>query len=103
MDTGTTSRCRSTPRRRSSSGLLAAYTAATGRDRAARGRRRRNVREASPEQHRVRHVVSRAAPYPGHDVDEKIPIDDLHRGTRVLIAALADIACGPRIEQPFAR
>ena len=41
-------------------------------------------------------------PYPGHDVDEKIPIDDLHRGTRVLIAALSDIACGPRIEEPFA-
>jgi succinyl-diaminopimelate desuccinylase len=43
------------------------------------------------------------APYPGHDVDEKIPIEDLHRGTRVLIAALADIACSARIEQPFAR
>jgi len=42
-------------------------------------------------------------PYPGHDVDEKISIDDLHRGTRVLIAALADIACGPKIEEPFAR
>ena len=40
-------------------------------------------------------------PYPGHDVDEKIPVVDLHRGARVLIAALADIACGPRIEQPF--
>ncbi len=42
-------------------------------------------------------------PYPGHDVDEKIPIDDLHRGTRVLIEALADLACGPRIEKPFER
>ncbi len=42
-------------------------------------------------------------PYPGHDVDEKIPVDDLHRGTRVLIAALADLACGPRIEKPFER
>ncbi len=42
-------------------------------------------------------------PYPGHDVDEKIPIDDLHRGTRVLIAALTDIACGPTIEKPFAK
>jgi len=40
-------------------------------------------------------------PYPGHDVDEKIPIDDLHRGTHVLIAALADIACAPKIESPF--
>jgi predicted dipeptidase len=42
-------------------------------------------------------------PYPGHDVDEKIAIDDLHRGARVLIAALADIACGPRIDRPFDR
>jgi predicted dipeptidase len=42
-------------------------------------------------------------PYPGHDADERIPIADLHRGTRVLIAALADIACGPRIEGPLTR
>lgn len=42
-------------------------------------------------------------PYPGHDVDEKIPVEDLHRGTHVLIAALSDIACGPRIEEPFGR
>lgn len=42
-------------------------------------------------------------PYPGHDVDEQISVDDLHRGTRVLIAALADIACGPKIERPFER
>jgi len=42
-------------------------------------------------------------PYPGHDVDEKIAIDDLHRGTRVLIAALADLACSPRINRPFDR
>jgi predicted dipeptidase len=42
-------------------------------------------------------------PYPGHDVDEKIPVEDLHRGTRILIAALADIACGPKIDRPFER
>jgi succinyl-diaminopimelate desuccinylase len=42
-------------------------------------------------------------PYPGHDVDERIPVEDLHRGARVLIAALADIACGPRIDRPFER
>jgi predicted dipeptidase len=41
------------------------------------------------------------APYPGHDVDERIAIADLHRGTAVLIAALADIACHPRIDRPF--
>lgn len=40
-------------------------------------------------------------PYPGHDVDEKNPISDLQRGTRVLIHALTDIATGPRIEEPF--
>jgi len=44
-----------------------------------------------------------ATPYPGHDVDEKVSLTDLHRGTRVLIAALSDIACGPRIERPFER
>ncbi|HZN54993.1 MAG TPA: M20/M25/M40 family metallo-hydrolase [Candidatus Polarisedimenticolaceae bacterium] len=42
-------------------------------------------------------------PYPGHDVDEKIPIADLHRGARILIEALSDVACGPKIEAPFAR
>jgi predicted dipeptidase len=41
-------------------------------------------------------------PYPGHDVDEKIPIEDLQRGTRVLIHALVDLATGPKIEAPFA-
>jgi succinyl-diaminopimelate desuccinylase len=41
-------------------------------------------------------------PYPGHDVDEKIPIDDLQRGTRVLIHALVDLATGPKIENAFA-
>lgn len=41
-------------------------------------------------------------PYPGHDVDEKIPIEDLHRGARVLIHALVDIATAPKIEKAFA-
>jgi predicted dipeptidase len=41
-------------------------------------------------------------PYPGHDVDEKISIDDLHRGARVLIHALVDIATGPKMEGAFA-
>ena len=40
-------------------------------------------------------------PYPGHDLDEKIPIADLERGARVLIHALVDIATGKRIERPF--
>lgn len=41
-------------------------------------------------------------PYPGHDVDEKISIADLQKGTRVLIHALVDIATGERMEEPFA-
>jgi predicted dipeptidase len=40
-------------------------------------------------------------PYPGHDVDEKNPIADLQKGTRVLIHALVDIATGPRIAEAF--
>ncbi|SRR5581483_4115925 len=40
-------------------------------------------------------------PYPGHDVDEKIEIADLQKGTRVLIVALTDLATGARIVEPF--
>jgi len=40
-------------------------------------------------------------PYPGHDVDEKISIDDLQKGTRVLIHALVDLATGEKIESAF--
>jgi len=40
-------------------------------------------------------------PYPGHDVDEKNPIADLQKGTKVLIQALVDIATGPKIENAF--
>ncbi len=40
-------------------------------------------------------------PYPGHDVNEKNPIEDLQKGTRVLIHALVDIATGPKIVEPF--
>jgi acetylornithine deacetylase/succinyl-diaminopimelate desuccinylase-like protein len=42
-------------------------------------------------------------PYPGHDVDEKVPIADLERGERVLIYALTDIATGPRMENAFGK
>jgi dipeptidase D len=41
-------------------------------------------------------------PYPGHDVDEKISIDDLQKGSRVLIHALVDLATGPKLEGAFA-
>lgn len=40
-------------------------------------------------------------PYPGHDLDEKISIDDLQRGARVLIYALTDLATGKKIDEPF--
>ncbi|MBP1771419.1 MAG: Xaa-His dipeptidase [Holophagaceae bacterium] len=40
-------------------------------------------------------------PYPGHDVDEQIPIADLHRGVHVLIEALVDLACGAPLKEPF--
>jgi predicted dipeptidase len=42
-------------------------------------------------------------PYPGHDVDEKISVNDLQRGARVLVAALTEIATGPKMENPFGR
>jgi predicted dipeptidase len=40
-------------------------------------------------------------PYPGHDVDERLPIADLHRGVHVLLEALADLACSPPLPEPF--
>ena len=42
-------------------------------------------------------------PYPGHDVDEQVPITDLHRGAHVLIEALVDLACAAPIADPFKR
>jgi succinyl-diaminopimelate desuccinylase len=40
-------------------------------------------------------------PYPGHDVDERIPLADLLKGTHVLLEALADLALQPPIDRPF--
>lgn len=42
-------------------------------------------------------------PYPGHDLDERVPLEDLHRGTRVLIRTLVDFLSGPRMDAPFKR
>ena len=39
--------------------------------------------------------------YPGHDVDEQISVADLHRGARVLLAALSDLACSEPMKEPF--
>ncbi len=40
-------------------------------------------------------------PYPGHDVDEQVDLKDLHLGVEVLLEALADLACGPPLREPF--
>jgi succinyl-diaminopimelate desuccinylase len=40
-------------------------------------------------------------PYPGHDVDEKVPVDDLQRGARVLIETVVDLATSPPLSEPF--
>ncbi len=40
-------------------------------------------------------------PYPGHDVDEKVPLADLQRGLAVLIEALRDLAGGPPLQDPL--
>jgi predicted dipeptidase len=42
-------------------------------------------------------------PYPGHDVDEHLPVRDLQRGAHVLIEALVDIAGGDRLVDPIRR
>jgi succinyl-diaminopimelate desuccinylase len=40
-------------------------------------------------------------PYPGHDVDERIAVRDLHRGVDVLIETLVDLACSPPLARPL--
>lgn len=40
-------------------------------------------------------------PYPGHDVDEKIPLADLDRGLDVLVETLRDLAGGPTLRDPL--
>jgi predicted dipeptidase len=40
-------------------------------------------------------------PYPGHDVDERVPVADLDRGVGILLEALADLACSPPPIDPF--
>lgn len=40
-------------------------------------------------------------PYPGHDVDEKVPVADLERGEKVLIETLEDLACSAPLVEPF--
>ncbi len=40
-------------------------------------------------------------PYPGHDVDEQVPVSDLHKGVKVLLEALTDLAGSKPLQDPF--
>ena len=40
-------------------------------------------------------------PYPGHDVDEQVPLADLQRGLDVLGLVLRDLATGAPLQDPF--
>jgi succinyl-diaminopimelate desuccinylase len=40
-------------------------------------------------------------PYPGHDVDEQVPVADLHKGVKVLLEALTDLAGSKPLKEPF--
>ncbi|MBI3131435.1 MAG: Sapep family Mn(2+)-dependent dipeptidase [Acidobacteria bacterium] len=40
-------------------------------------------------------------PYPGHDVDEQVPMEDLHKGVEVLLETLSDLACGAPLAEPL--
>jgi len=41
------------------------------------------------------------SPYPGHDVNERIPVADLHRGVDVLLEALNDLAYSEPLVDPL--
>jgi succinyl-diaminopimelate desuccinylase len=41
------------------------------------------------------------SPYPGHDVNERIPVADLHRGLDVLLEALNDLAYSAPLVDPL--
>lgn len=41
------------------------------------------------------------SPYPGHDVDERVPLADLDRGIDVLLEALDDLAYSPPLADPL--
>lgn len=42
-------------------------------------------------------------PYPGHDVDERVPLADLQRGVAVLLEALNDLAYSAPLRDPLRR
>ncbi len=40
-------------------------------------------------------------PYPGHDVDEQMSLEDLHKGVDVLLETLSDLACSAPMTDPL--
>ena len=81
--------------------LLAAYARATGRTDGPA------ISGGGTYAKRLPHAIAFGMwfpekPYPGHDVDEKNPVADLHLGVRVLLEALQDLATSPPLTEPFA-
>jgi acetylornithine deacetylase/succinyl-diaminopimelate desuccinylase-like protein len=81
--------------------LLAAYGRATGRAEGPRTLGGGSYAKRIPNAVAFGMWFLEAGPYPGHDLDEKIGVQWLQRGSRVLIEALTDIATGPPIAQPL--
>lgn len=80
--------------------LLAAYRRATGRNEPASVSAGGTYAKKIPRSI-VYGMWFPGIPYPGHDVDEKVAIADLHLGAHALIEALADLACGEPIKDAF--
>jgi succinyl-diaminopimelate desuccinylase len=81
--------------------LLAAYQRATGRAQTARTLGGGTYAKRIPNALAFGMWFLEAGPYPGHDVDEKIGVEWLQRGTRVLLEALTDLATGDRLVEPL--
>lgn len=80
--------------------LLAAYRRATGRNDPA------SVSAGTTYAKKIPRSISYGMwfpgkPYPGHDVDEKVAIADLHLGAHALIEALADLAYAEPLKEAF--
>lgn len=81
--------------------LLAAYARGTGKAEAP------NISGGGTYAKRLPNAIAfgmwfpDSGPYPGHDVDEQIPVQDLHRGVHVLLEALDGLACNPPLLDPF--
>ena len=81
-------------------GLLAIYERATGE------KARPTIAGGATYAKRLPNAVAfgmwfPGQPYPGHDVNERIAIKDLHRGVVVLLAALDDLASREPLVDPL--